>query len=161
MSMRVITILLFALLWATGIYGQSESPIDVNTCITVDNANIQSEMLSFDYKQTAEWKRYKTFKAIGWTSVGVGGAMLIVGFIGDIIDNYERGCKKEKIRFRVVWCMGTGIAAASVPLLTFAYINRHKAKKATALSLTASCLSVDLPTGGRQSQPMLGISINF
>lgn len=87
--------------------------------------------------------------------------MLIVGFIGDIIDNYERGCKKEKIRFRVVWCMGTGIAAASVPLLTFAYINRHKAKKATALSLTASRLSVDLPTGGRQSQPMLGISINF
>lgn len=97
----------------------------------------------------------------GWTSVGVGGAILIVGFIGDFLDNYEKSCDEEKIRFRVVWCMGAGIAAASVPLLTFAYINRHKAKKAAALSLTASRLSVDLPTGGRQSRPTLGISINF
>lgn len=161
MSMRIITVLLFAFLWATDVCGQSASPIDVNTCMIVDNADIQYEKNSFDYKQTVHWKLYKELKVAGWTSVGVGGAMLIAGFIGDIFDNYERGCKEERIRFRVVWCMGAGIAAASVPLLTFAYINRHKAKKAAAISLTASRLSVDLPTGGRQSRSTLGISINF
>ncbi|WP_158712896.1 hypothetical protein [Parabacteroides pacaensis] len=161
MNMRLNIIFVFLFLLAASIHGQSPSFIYANTSMTVNEANIRKEKLSFDYKQTPEWKRYKILKATGWTAVGVGGAMLIGGFIGDIIDNYERSGNDTKLRYRIVWRMGAGVAAASVPLLTFAYINRHKAKKATAFSLTISDLSVDLPNGVAQSRPTLGISVKF
>ena len=161
MNMRLIIILGFVFLLAANVCGQSPSFVYDNTNMTVNEANLQKEKLCFDYKQTPEWKKYKILKATGWTAVGVGGAMLIGGFIGDYLDNYGRGGKDPKLRYRIVFYMGAGVAVASVPLLTFAYINRHKAKKATAFSLTVSNLLVDLPNGRTQSRPTLGISVNF
>ena len=55
-------------------------------------------------------------------------------------------------------CTGAALVATSIPMLTIAYKNRRKAK---SFSFTTSSLSVDLPNGEKQTQPALGLCLNF
>ena len=156
-EMKAILVFIFVFLLSTNIYGQAVSHVDANINTNM-NAVCPNNDISFDYKQTSEWQKYKKLKIWGWTTFGVGGAMVVGGCIGDAIDNYEYHKDGTRIRFRVVWCIGIGVTVASIPMITLAYKNKRKAKN---LSLAASSLSVDLPNGSRQAQPALGLCLHF
>lgn len=111
------------------------------------------------YKQTVYWKRYKVLKATGWTAFSLGFATTLVGVFGGAIEETLSG--KEPAVWDALGYTGLGLVVASVPMLTFGYKNKQKAKKEVAFSLAASQLSVDLPSGGKQCRPAVGISVNF
>ena len=162
MMKKFLFILLTALSFGT-LYGQEAMPAGLtgglSGYVPAAEAGIRKETTAFDYRQTPEWKRYKTLKICGWTALGVSMPMVMVGFLGDLDNAYGDG--KPNAIFDILVCTGVGLGVASIPLLTFAYINRHKAKKKAALSLTASHVGTIGTDSGRQSSPALGISISF
>lgn len=80
------------------------------------------------YKDTRLWRRHRACKISGWTALGVGGSMMIVGFVGDVLANYESPSYNPG--FRIVGCIGSGITAASIPLFAFAVKNKQRAENA-------------------------------
>ena len=112
--------------------------------------------LSLDYKQTKEWKKFKRLRAYGWTALGVGSVMVCMG---TIICSVGTGLTGNDVGAMIVFpCTGAALVATSIPMLTIAYKNRRKAK---SFSFTTSSLSVDLPNGEKQTQPALGLCLNF
>lgn len=85
------------------------------------------------YKESRAWRIHKACKISGWTAFGVGAPMMIAGFVGDVLANYERpSYKSYNPAFRIVGCVGTGLTAACIPLFAIAVKNRQKAEN-TAL----------------------------
>ena len=80
------------------------------------------------YKDTHAWRVHRACKISGFTALGVGGSMMIVGFVGDVLANYESPSYNPG--FRIVGCVGAGVTAASIPLFALAVKNRQKAENA-------------------------------
>ena len=148
---KTIIGLLFLLLSAH-VYGQKSSLILTDENIVCDNVR----HTDFSYKQTKEWKRHKILKACGWTAFGAGNAMMLVGFMGYAVANYEG--EKQASGLKIMGYIGTGMAMSSIPLLVFSYINE---KKAMAVSAGYQTMRVFTPDGKSTSQPGLSVSLNF
>mgnify|MGYP005917066535 CR=1 FL=1 len=145
-----INIILGFLLLSICIYGQKQ-PVYTGMEIGANARNIPS------YKLTPEWKKHKKYQAWGWTTFGVGSAMMIVGFMGNVIDNWEQ--PSPRYRFMVLGFTGVAVTAASVPLFVFSIKNK---KKARSLRLGSGYLPCPLQNGsGIQSRPALSMGIDF
>lgn len=154
MSYKIYIIFGF-LLCAINIYGQTSLPVYVNMQQNVNhNTGFQEE--NFLYKQTNEWKKHKIFKACGWSALGIGSAMMIVGFVGDVVKNWEG--PEHSSTFKIVGYTGIGITAASIPLFIFSYKNKKE-----AFSINAGCqtMYVPAPNGVIQQRPTIALSFKF
>lgn len=134
-SLTTLTILGF-LLFSICIYGQKPVYTGLNA----------EKRLS--YKLTPEWKKHKKYQAWGWTTFGVGSAMVISGFMGYAIDNMEG--PTTRYRFMILGFTGVAVTAASVPLFIFSVKNKKKAKtngRASLLYLGNSALAIPSQNG--------------
>lgn len=134
------------------------SQVTTTTCMALDKAS-QKKL----YKQTAYWRNYKTWRAIGWSMLGVGIAGAVGCSVGNSIDFFTNVNYKNSNN--QVWSaltgVGIGLAVCSIPALTFAYMNRAAAKKSVQLSPTCSGICVDMPTGNKEVVPAVGVCLNF
>ncbi len=150
-----VPILSVLFLLSSTLYGQRTEVVcdDMNDAITYANSRPD---VSFDYKSSKEWKKYRRLKALGWTTFGVGGAMVAIGGVADFIDNYEvhKG-ENRKTRFRIMWCIGAGVALSSIPLFICAHKNKKK-----ALSVNVTAQTVFMPMQMEQ-QPAIALRFSF
>ena len=136
-----VNIILGFLLFSICIYGQ-EKPVytiashSIPECRATTSSGNIAYPVTFSYKLTPEWKTHKKCQAWGWTTLGVGSAMMIVGFMGDFIDNWERPTPRN--RFKILGFTGVAITAASVPLFAFSIKNKNKAH---SISMGTSALA--------------------
>ena len=164
---HLLIILLLPVLLPAHTYGQERQSVDIDETVMSYESTASYRMAARKeknaYKQSAYWRKYKRLKISGWSMFSIGTAAIITGVLGESIDEGTNSnwSPNNGRAWKGVIYSGVAIAASSVPLLTFAYTNRHKAKKRAAFSLTTSNLLVDLPTGRKQTQPTLGININF
>ncbi|WP_343689276.1 hypothetical protein [Chitinophaga sp.] len=89
---------------------------------------VDSIVRSVAYDKTGDnWKKHKTFRALGWTSLGVGVPLTLVGLASAIASAYN-GNNNPPI---YQWMLGSGavLTTSGIPL----FILSHKYKKKAAL----------------------------
>lgn len=153
-----INILIGFLLLSISSYGQGIVPV------SSDQREAKARVTSFQeerfsFRQTPEWKRHKVLKACGWSTLGVGSAMMIVGFCGDVISNWEG--PEHHSGFKIAGYVGVGVTASSIPLFVFSHKNKKKAKQTGSLSLNYSNIVTPRTNGARKNQPALAVNIYF
>ncbi|WP_158712903.1 hypothetical protein [Parabacteroides pacaensis] len=154
MDYKIYT-LLGLLLFVINIYGQTRLPIYVDMQQNISyNTPFQNE--DFLYKQTNEWKKHKILQACGWSAFGIGGAMMIVGFVGDVVKNWEG--TEHNSQFKILGYTGIGITTASIPLFIFSHKNK---KKAFSIHTACQTIYVPAPNGIIQQRPSVSISFKF
>lgn len=113
------------------------------------------------YKNTKYWKRHKTFKALGWTFLGVGVPATALGFFlcvcsampdADLSD--EQRADVERVG---LYCMipGATLAVASVPMFCLSKANKKKAKKEVSVGVARLATHDGIPSLGLQ------VALNF
>lgn len=112
----------------------------------------------FDYKQTAEWGKYKALRAVGWTSFGVGCAAFVGGLLTFSIESSFTG--KHTAAGPALMIGGGALTIASVPILVSAYIYRNKAKK-MSLNMGVSHITTPSLTTNTHITPALSFALNF
>ncbi|WP_303028708.1 hypothetical protein [uncultured Duncaniella sp.] len=112
----------------------------------------------FDYKQTAEWGKYKALRAVGWTAFGVGTPITLVGLVGGAIAIFGG----YNLSAPWIALLGTGgvLTLSSVPILISAYHYRNKAKK-MSLNLGVSSITTPSLTTNTHFTPALSFALNF
>ncbi|WP_300762673.1 hypothetical protein [uncultured Parabacteroides sp.] len=157
-----INIILGFFLFSICIYGQEKPVYTIASLHALESEAITSSgnmdrPVPFSYKLTPEWKTHKKCQAWGWTTFGVGSAMMIVGFMGDFIDNWERPTPRN--RFKILGFTGVAITAASVPLFAFSIKNKNKAR---SISMGTGTLAAPLRNGsGMAYTTGMSIGISF
>lgn len=128
--------------------------------ITTNTSLIMEDKEGTDtfYKHSAYWKRHKILKITGYSALGLGGTMMTIGFLFNIIKNYDNNEGQHPQGYKIVGFVGVGITAASVSLLTFSYINKKKAKQ---ISINMESMKVCSPDGTMQTTPSLSFRIHF
>ena len=148
-----INIILGFLIFSICIYGQEKPVYTIASLHTLESRATTSSgnivcPIPFSYKLTPEWKTHKKCQAWGWTTFGVGSAMMIVGFMGNVIDNWE-----------ILGFTGVAVTAASVPLFAFSIKNKNKAR---SLKLGTGTLASPLRNGsGMAYTTGMSIGISF
>lgn len=134
------------------------SLVTTSACSNPDKASLKKL-----YKQTVYWKRYRIYKATGWSMLGVGLAGAVGCTFGAIIDGYTNANYKasNERTWSILIGTGLGLAVCSIPVLTLAYKNKANAKKSVRLSTGCSSICVEMPTGDREVVPSLGVCLNF
>lgn len=112
----------------------------------------------FDYKQTAEWGKYKALRAVGWTSFGVGSAAFVGGVLTFLFESSFTG--KHSAAGPALMIGGGALTIASVPLLVSAYSYRNKAKK-ISLNMGVSHINTPSLTTNPHISPALSLALNF
>lgn len=140
--------------------GASEGQSSLSDTSTGSNANSLTPFTTqpFDYKQTAEWGKYKALRAVGWTSFGVGCAAFVGGLLTFSIESSFTG--KHTAAGPALMIGGGALTIASVPILVSAYIYRNKAKK-MSLNMGVSHITTPSLTTNTHITPALSFALNF
>jgi hypothetical protein len=115
------------------------------------------------YKQTKYWRRYKVSRAVGWSMFGVGVAGWIGCAYGNVFDyftNAHYGDSNKKT-WNALSATGLGLTVCSIPVLVYAYTNRSKAKKSVRVYPVCTNIKTDIPSGGNETVPAVGVCLNF
>ncbi|WP_291530250.1 hypothetical protein [Bacteroides sp. UBA939] len=119
--------------------------------------------LQESYKQSVYWKKYKRLKGCAFGALGLGVGGMFVGWVGvaktPYIDIDQR--KDAGKVWAIVFCSGLCLTVSSIPLFIISHKNKKKAKNSIGFSLNSSTIHVTLPNGMGQTQPALGVCINF
>lgn len=79
-----------------------------------------------------------------------------------MIGYYFNTGKKDAANFwGAVGLTGLGLTASSIPLFIISHTNKRKAKKSVEFSLNTSNIHLALPNDMKQTQPAVGICMNF
>lgn len=140
----------------------SEGQSSLHDSPSVSNASTHTPALlasqPFDYKQTAEWGKYKALRAVGWTAFGVGSAAFVGGVLTFLIESSFTG--KHSAAGPALMIGGGALTIASVPLLVSAYSYRNKAKK-MSLNMGVSHITTPSLTTNPHISPTLSFALNF
>lgn len=142
--------------------GASESQLSLPDSPSGSNASIYTPASfasqPFDYKQTAEWGKYKALRAVGWTAFGVGIPITLVGLVGGAISIFGG----YNLSAPWIALLGTGgvLTLSSVPILISAYHYRNKAKK-MSLNMGVSHITTPSLTTNPHISPALSFALNF
>lgn len=116
---------------------------------------------NFAYKDTRAWRVHRACKISGWTAFGVGGSMMIVGFVGHVLANWEKSSDSYNYTFRTIGYIGTGLTAASIPLFVFARRQKRAAQEALSLSMGSTVIQTLTPSGRIGSAPAWALRVCF
>lgn len=138
----------------------SEGQLSLSDTSTGSNASSPAPFSSqpFDYKQTAEWGKYKALRAVGWTAFGVGSAAFVGGVLTFLFESSFTG--KHSAAGPALMIGGGALTIASVPLLVSAYSYRNKAKK-MSLNMGVSSITTPSLTTNIHFTPALSFALNF
>lgn len=144
-----ISIILGFLLFSICIYGQKPVYTGLETGL--------NEKKRFSCKLTPEWKKHKKCQAWGWTTLGVGSAMMMYGFWGMAMERDD--VAKSTPKYAALAYTGIAVTAASVPLFVFSIKNK---KKARSLCLGSNALAAPIRNGsGMAYTGGMSIGISF
>jgi|GluameStandDraft_1065615.scaffolds.fasta_scaffold10455_5 hypothetical protein len=114
--------------------------------------------MTFDYKNTQEWGKYKALRAVGWSAFGVGVPATLVGLFlcGVALDASPAAGTAGAI----VTISGGALTLSSIPLLISAYHYRNKAKR---MALNVGVTSINAPSISNRIDytPALSFALNF
>lgn len=115
------------------------------------------------YEQSIHWKKHKKLKKYAFSTLGLGICSTIVGWIGEIGNNAHTNSnwKNDGKAWDVVLGIGIGLTVSSIPLFVISHKSKKKAKESVEFSLKSSNVHLDLPGGMKQTQPAVGICVNF
>ena len=126
-------------------------------------SNFQPELykapITDAYKNTPEWGKYLTLRAVGWSCLGVGVAAGVTGPFIMILLGELNGHDKAWPG-AVVWGTGIALTAASIPMLAVAYHTRSAIKK-RYLNMGLTSIKVPTYTGMTEFAPGINFSISF
>jgi hypothetical protein len=120
--------------WNKGGFGASHIGIRVAYSLyvgsqkVIDSVNREKwaapSYINPDYRETAYWKKHKTFKTLGWTALGVGVPLTFAGFVAAIAASIGDSHISSNTYY---WMLGSGgaITLSSIPF----FILSHKYKK--------------------------------
>lgn len=111
------------------------------------------------YKQTPEWRRYKTLNAIGWSALGVGTAGTLFSCFLTAVAAIEGGDAYTPGVIGIV--VGGTMMLSSVPLLIVAHHYKRKAKRITINADSGYIAVNDNPIGTKTTIPAFGLSLDF
>lgn len=95
------------------------------------------------YKQTPEWKKHKTFQALGWTALGVGTAMTYSGLMLHIAANNPDRQGNKTSRYEIMSYVGATMIVASIPLFILS-VNYKKQARALQLGYSRGGMAIRL-----------------
>lgn len=121
----------------------------------------------FNYTQTCQWRDYKRLRTLGWTFFGVGVPLTAGSYalLFAAVLSSEHDARILAPLAGITFLAGGFMTLASIPILTVAYVKRHKAKHMqfdlnfAAVQPPVCGLSVSLSR--RYSAPALGLSLSF
>lgn len=118
----------------------------------------ESTTMSFNYKHTQEWGKYKALRAVGWSAFGIGVPATLVGLFlcGVAMD----AAPAVGTAAAIVTISGGALTLSSIPLLISAYHYRNKAKK-MALNVGVTSITTPSISKGRDYTPGLSFALNF
>ena len=139
----------------------SITSLNIYAQLAEDDVRADSSKSVVYLKNTPEWKNYKTLRAVGWSSFGVGLGATVSGAFLSIIVGELNGHDKG-VPFEIMTGVGAGLTFASVPLLIAAYKCKAKAKaKNVDMSFGLSQLSAPNGVGDLYLTPALNLKFNF
>lgn len=138
----------------TNPYSQSSMP----STYTMSSDYAGNSAMTFDYKNTQEWGKYKALRAVGWSAFGVGVPATLVGLFlcGVALDASPAAGTAGAI----VTISGGALTLSSIPLLISAYHYRNKAKK-IALNVGVSSINTPSISNRIDYTPALSFALNF
>lgn len=110
----------------------------VNNNSTVNN--ITHQFNTFQNDREHYWRKHKTFKTLGWVSIGVGIPLTLVGAVSSIASNDNTRVKKSTSD--VLAASGLILTASSIPF--FILSSKYK-KKANSISVSLKSETINLP----------------
>lgn len=122
---------------------------------------------NFNYKQTAEWQRFKIMRAVGWSAFGAGLATATFGGLLQAATLLYSGPGDFTGPGLICVVAGGSLAVASIPVLIIGYHNKHKAEKMALnfgishISTPSSLISTPHAISCNKSAPALGLSLTF
>ncbi len=122
---------------------------------------------NFNYKQTAEWQRFKIMRAVGWSAFGAGLATAAFGGLLQAATLLYSGPGDFAGPGLICVVAGGSLAVASVPVLIIGYHNKHKAEKMALnfgishISTPSGLISTPHAISSNKSAPALGLSLTF
>uniref|UniRef100_UPI003FF0F2AC hypothetical protein n=1 Tax=Prevotella sp. TaxID=59823 RepID=UPI003FF0F2AC len=161
--MKYIQILIF-MIYTLSANAQGYKSDSANCCLftfTPTHEKVEKVNKQKEYKKTIYWKRHKRFKIYAISALGLGVCSTFVGEVM-MIGYYFNTDKKDAANFwGAVGLTGLGLTASSIPLFIISHTNKRKAKKSVEFSLNTSNIHLTLPNGMKQTQPAVGICMNF
>lgn len=161
--------LIFSLSISLSVNAQSEtcrcvSVVESDTVVTVADsnpllmANCQGfKNIDFSYKKSAEWGKYITLRAVGWTALGVGVASAATGWFVWLAESVSSG---KTTAGPALTIGGATLAVASVPILISAYHFKRKAKQ-MSLNVGVTQLSSPMVQNTVNYSPGISFSLTF
>ena len=153
--MKHLFMIILVAICSINIYAQQDYDISL---MPLSQGISNNEIKYTDYKQTKEWGRYKTLRAVGWSAFGVGVPATLLGVCFAALEHGMSG-GDAPIGAAVIAVGGT-LTVASVPLLICAYRYRDKAKQ-----MSVGLSTINTPTVSRHMAydyaPALSVSVTF
>ncbi len=136
-----------------------ESPLLVNELSSVV---LNDDNYKMQYKNTAYWKKHKRLKRWAWGTLGAGVPVTFVGCLVELAVHYNDDPYDDNtFGLYTPLLVGAALMLSSIPLFVFSYTNAKKAKQSVSANFTVDNIYVEQPNGRRQTQPAVGIQINF
>lgn len=169
MEMKCFIIsLIFSLSVSLSVNAQSEpcrciSVVESDTIASVYSSHLSVtnsrdiKDIDFSYKKSAEWGKYITLRAVGWTALGVGVASAATGWFVWLAENVSSGKTTAGPALTIV---GATLAVASVPILISAYHFKRKAKQ-MSLNVGVTQLSSPMVQNTVNYSPGISFSLTF
>lgn len=115
--------------------------------------------MTFDYKKTQEWGKYRALRAVGWSALGVGVPVTLTGLYGMAIEYVHSG-NGINGPFFIVTLVGGALTLSSIPILISAYHYRNKAKK-IALNVGVTSINTHTFSNRIDYTPALSFALTF
>ena len=119
--------------------------------------------VGFDYKATKYWNRYRTLRTAGWACFGTGMGFLVCGYafllstFSTTSDSWDNVAEPMGI---VMLFSCPVLVLTSIPLLSVAYYNKHKANN-LKLDVGMSYIPIKNLSRNKFSSPALNFALNF
>lgn len=128
-----------------------------------NETKVAIEPTEFDYKTTKYWGRYTALRTTGWACFGTGIGFIICGY-GLLLSTFS-GTSDSWANVAgpmgVIMLFSSPVLVfASIPILSIAYYNKHKAKN-LKLNIGMSHISVRALPQNKFSTPALSLALNF
>lgn len=133
--------------------------IDKDGILQNDEVNVNMSSAKFNFKDTKEWRKYKTLRAIGWSFLGVGLPSFLVGPCLMAAGSFDGNSAALGSGY-ALFLAGIAMTISSVPILICAYHNRNKAKRMN-IDLGVSSIDTNLPFSKVLTTPSLAVTLNF
>ena len=137
------------------------SEVGANPTVCVEENDAVKEASVFDYKNIIYWQRYQKFSLAGWGCLCMSLAAPLVGYVFLLASLTTEKASSTLYTIGTAICfVGPVLFIASIPLLSIAYYNRHKAKH-LKFDVGISAIQPKDFSNKRFSSPALSLSMNF